>query len=83
MEGLWILYFAHLSLGSVRHVPLFVAVTAPVIAIQVSRLVPRMDGEGSQKSRSLELSTRSRRTRRRLLNAYSVWPAATGGRAQC
>lgn len=32
VEALWIVFWAHMSLGSVRHVPLFVAVCAPVIA---------------------------------------------------
>jgi type IV secretory pathway VirB2 component (pilin) len=36
VEGLWILYFAHMSLGSVRHIPIFVTVCAPVIAAEVS-----------------------------------------------
>jgi type IV secretory pathway VirB2 component (pilin) len=36
VEGLWIVYFAHMSLGSVRHVPIFVTVCAPVIAVEVS-----------------------------------------------
>ena len=36
-EALWIVGFAHLALGSVRHVPLFVSVTAPIIALEVSR----------------------------------------------
>jgi hypothetical protein len=35
-EGLWILFFAHMSLSSVRHVPIFVTVAAPVIAVEVS-----------------------------------------------
>jgi len=35
-EGLWIVYFAHMSLASVRHVPIFVTVCAPAIAIEVS-----------------------------------------------
>jgi type IV secretory pathway VirB2 component (pilin) len=36
VEGLWIVYFAHMSLGSVRHVPIFVTVCAPVIAMELS-----------------------------------------------
>jgi hypothetical protein len=36
VEGLWIVYFAHMSLASVRHVPIFVTVCAPVIAVEVS-----------------------------------------------
>jgi type IV secretory pathway VirB2 component (pilin) len=35
-EGLWIVYFAHMSLQSVRHVPIFVTVCAPVIAAEIS-----------------------------------------------
>jgi hypothetical protein len=37
-EVLWILGFAHLALGSVRHVPLFVSVTAPIIAAEITGL---------------------------------------------
>jgi hypothetical protein len=36
VESLWIVYFAHMSLGSVRHVPIFVTVCAPVIAAEIS-----------------------------------------------
>jgi type IV secretory pathway VirB2 component (pilin) len=36
VEGLWIVYFAHMSLGSVRHVPIFVTVCAPAIAAEIS-----------------------------------------------
>jgi len=34
-EGLWILFFAYLSLSSVRHVPVFVTVTAPLAAAEL------------------------------------------------
>jgi hypothetical protein len=36
VEALWILYFAHLSLSSVRHAPVFVAVCTPLIASNLS-----------------------------------------------
>ena len=36
VEGLWIVFWAHMALGSVRHAPLFVAVTAPILASQLS-----------------------------------------------
>jgi hypothetical protein len=36
VEALWIVFFAHMSLSSVRHVPVFVTVAAPVIAWEVS-----------------------------------------------
>ena len=35
-EGLWILLFAYLALSSVRHVPVFIAVTIPLIAGEVA-----------------------------------------------
>jgi hypothetical protein len=36
VEGLWILFFANMSLSSVRHVPVFVTVVVPIIAAEVS-----------------------------------------------
>jgi hypothetical protein len=36
VEGLWIVFWAHMALGSVRHAPIFVAVTVPIIAAQLS-----------------------------------------------
>lgn len=35
VEGLWIVFFANMALGSVRHVPVFVTVAAPVIAAEI------------------------------------------------
>ncbi len=35
-EGLWILFFAYLSLSSVRHVPVFVAINIPIVASEIS-----------------------------------------------
>jgi hypothetical protein len=36
VEAMWIAGFAHLALGSVRHIPLFVTVAAPTIAAELS-----------------------------------------------
>jgi hypothetical protein len=36
VEGLWIVFWAHMSLGSVRHVPVFIAVCAPIIAAEIA-----------------------------------------------
>jgi len=36
VEALWIVFFAHMSLGSVRHVPLFATVAAPIIAAEIA-----------------------------------------------
>ncbi len=50
VEALWILGFAHLALSSVRHVPLYVAVTAPVIAAQLSEWMKRLGENSGPKS---------------------------------
>jgi hypothetical protein len=36
VEGLWIIFWAHMALASVRHVPVFVTVTAPTIATEIA-----------------------------------------------
>ena len=36
VEGLWILVFANMALSSVRHVPVFVTVTVPIIAAEIT-----------------------------------------------
>jgi len=36
VEGLWIVYWAHMALGSVRHVPVFVAVATPILAAELT-----------------------------------------------
>jgi hypothetical protein len=50
-EGLWILFWGHMALGSVRHVPIFVTVTAPILAIELSLWWNQLTG--SQKKSSL------------------------------
>jgi hypothetical protein len=37
VEGLWIVFWAHMALGSARHVPVFVTVAAPVIAAELAQ----------------------------------------------
>lgn len=36
VEALWIVFFAHMALASVRHVPVYVTVAGPVVAYQVA-----------------------------------------------
>jgi hypothetical protein len=36
VEPLWIIAFTHMSLGSVRHVPVFVTVVAPILAAEIA-----------------------------------------------
>ena len=40
-DALLVLFWAHLALGSVRHVPLFAIVSAPLVAAELSRLWER------------------------------------------
>ncbi len=37
VEALWVVFWTHAALGSVRHVPVYVAVVAPLIATEVTR----------------------------------------------
>jgi hypothetical protein len=50
VEGLWILFFAYLSLSAVRHVPVFVTVTAPLIAAEIAGWWTALTGQASRKS---------------------------------
>jgi hypothetical protein len=36
VEGLWIILFANMSLSSVRHVPVYVTVTVPILAAEIA-----------------------------------------------
>ena len=36
IDGLWILFLAYLSLSSIRHVPIFVTVAGPIIALELT-----------------------------------------------
>ncbi len=47
---LWILFWAHQSLGSVRHVTVFVTVAAPIIALEATYLWDRLVAGASKKS---------------------------------
>lgn len=74
-EGLWILLFAYLSLSSARHVPVFVAVTLPLIAAEVAswwqaftRDAPKQSLRGILNQMAADSVAGFRRT--------SVWPAA-------
>ncbi len=49
-EALWIAGFAHLSLSSQRHIPVFVAVAAPYIAAELNRWWEQWTGSASHKS---------------------------------
>jgi hypothetical protein len=75
VEGLWIVVWAHMALGSVRHAPVFIAVTAPIIASQLSdwwnmctRKVRKSSLPGILNAMAADALKGFRRT--------SAWPAA-------
>jgi hypothetical protein len=73
-EGLWVLLFAYLSLSSVRHVPVFVAVTLPLIAAEVAswwRAFTEAAPKGSLRGILNQMAADSVAGFRR----SSVWPA--------
>jgi hypothetical protein len=37
VEALWILYFAHAALSSARHIPLFMIIASPIVAMEATR----------------------------------------------
>ena len=65
------MYFAHMALSSVRHVPVFVTVAGPIIAAELSVMVESVDGRRAKIVASRASSTRWRRIR----------SADSGGRA--
>ncbi len=50
VEGLWILFFAQMALGSARHVPVYVTVTAPAIAVEIGGWWKQWTGSMGKKS---------------------------------
>jgi hypothetical protein len=75
VEGLWIVVWAHMALTSVRHAPVFIAVTAPILAGQLSEWWNQFSAGFKKNSlpgilnlMAADASKGFRRT--------SVWPAA-------
>ena len=50
IEGLWIVVLGYMALSSVRHVPIFVTVTAPMIAAEMTDWWKTWVGDASRKS---------------------------------
>ncbi len=50
VNALWILAFAHLSLGSVRHVPVFIAVATPILAEVATEWLSWLSGRSARGS---------------------------------
>ena len=50
IDGLWILSLGYMALSSVRHVPIFATVTAPLIAVELTSWWKGCVGDASRKS---------------------------------
>jgi hypothetical protein len=50
VDALWIIFWVHQSLGSVRHVTIYVTVAAPIIASELTELWNRWVGSGGPRS---------------------------------
>jgi len=75
VEGLWILFFAHISLGSARHVPLYATVAGPLVAWELAnwwkgwtRRAPKKSFPAIFNQMAVDSASGFRRT--------SLWPVA-------
>jgi hypothetical protein len=50
VEALWIVFWVHMALGSVRHAPVFITVAAPIIAVELSNLWSRLTASAQKSS---------------------------------
>jgi hypothetical protein len=73
-ESLWILFWAHQALGAVRHITVFVAIAAPILAVEATRLWSSWVEPSSRKSIRRILDTVAREVRPKFLWT-SLWPA--------
>jgi type IV secretory pathway VirB2 component (pilin) len=73
VEGLWIVYFAHMSLSSVRHVPIFVTVCSVVIAAEISDWWRTWTG-GAKKSSLIGIVNHMSRDLAPSFQRISAWP---------
>jgi hypothetical protein len=73
VEGLWIAYFAHMSLSSVRHVPIFVTVCSVVIAAEISDWWRTWTG-GAKKSSLIGIVNHMSRDLAPSFQRISAWP---------
>jgi len=74
IDGLWILVLGYMALSSVRHVPIFVTVTAPLIAAEMTSWWKTWVGDASAKSAKGILNQMGFDLARGF-KRYSVWMA--------
>ncbi len=75
VEALWIVFFAHEALASVRHVPIFATVTAPVIAYEVTGWWQAWTASATKKSLA-GIVNQMAADAASLFRRTSLWPAA-------
>jgi len=73
-ETLWILFWAHQALGAVRHITVFAAVAAPILAMEATRVWSVWVEPASRKSIRRILDAVARDVRPKFLWT-SLWPA--------
>jgi hypothetical protein len=74
-EALWILFFAHMSLTTVRHVPLYVTIAGPIVAEELSTWWQMWTVKANRKSLPGIINSMSADS----LNGFrrvSIWPFA-------
>ncbi len=74
VEALWIAFFAHEALGSVRHVPIFATVASPVIATELSAWWTAWTSGASKKSLSAIVNQMAADAAS-LVRRTSIWPS--------
>lgn len=74
VEVLWIAFFAHEALGSVRHVPIFATVAGPVVASELSDWWSAWTCSASKKSLAAIVNQMAADAAS-LVRRTSVWPA--------
>jgi hypothetical protein len=74
-EALWIMFFAHMSLSSVRHVPIFVTIAAPVIAAELSSWWTAYTTD-AKKSSLIGIVNQMAQDSMHGFRRSSIWPAA-------
>jgi len=75
VEALWIVFFAHLALSGARHVPVYVAVVAPLIACELSAWWTAAT-QGAKKSSLLGIVNDIAADSAAGFCRSSIWPAA-------
>ena len=78
VEGLWIILFANMSLSSVRHVPVYVTVTVPIIAAEMAEWWRTWTANATKSSLPGIINAMAADSIRQFRRT-SAWPVMCGG----